>query len=83
MIDKITIAVDSMEHMVAFYSAVLNVQFSKRELFGRTLYGARYRSIELLLCPKDLAGVDANVNTAMDTAGKSCVHVGNSALAEA
>ena len=63
MIDKITIAVGPMEPMVAFYSAVLNVEFSEREMYGRALYGAHYGSVELLLCPKDLAGVDANVNT--------------------
>ena len=63
MIDKITIAVDSMERMVAFYSAVLEVKFSERELFERTLYSARFGDVELLFCPKDLAGVQANVNT--------------------
>jgi catechol 2,3-dioxygenase-like lactoylglutathione lyase family enzyme len=63
LIDKITIAVDSMERMVAFYSTVLGIEFSERELFERKLYGGRFGDIELLFCPKDLAGVEANVNT--------------------
>ncbi len=90
MIDKMTIAVDSMERMVAFYSAVLSVEFSKREMFERALYGARYGSVELLMCPKDLTGVDADVNTVqvrfvvadVDAAFTSGVNWGGKAISE-
>ena len=63
MIDRITIAVDSMESMVQFYSAVLGVEFTEGTMFKRVLYRGAFGNIDLLLCPKDLAGVEANVNT--------------------
>ncbi len=63
MIDKVTLAVASMDKMVAFYSHVLGVDFEAREMFGHVLHSGHWKGIELLLCPKDLAGVDADINT--------------------
>lgn len=63
MIDKLTFAVGAMKPMVAFYSAVLGLKFVEREMFGRTLSSARFGDIDVLFCPKDLAGVEAETNT--------------------
>lgn len=63
MIDKITFAVSDMESMTAFYADILGVTFQPTEMFGHTLFVSRYQSIELMFCPKDLAGVEANTNT--------------------
>ncbi len=63
MIDRVTIAVGSMEAMVTFYAAALGIELTPREMFERTLFMGRFGDVELLLCPRDLAGVDAAVNT--------------------
>ncbi len=63
MIDKLTFAVGDMEPMVNFYSALLGVELNPVEMFERTLYAGRYEGIELLFCPRDLAGVEAGTNT--------------------
>lgn len=63
VIDKITIAVEKMSAMRDFYSAVLEIEFTALEMFGETLYSAHYRNMEILLCPRSLAGVEAKTNT--------------------
>lgn len=63
MIDKVTIAVRDMAGMVAFYGAVLGVSFEERELAGHALQAATAGGVEFLLCPAELAGVAADVNT--------------------
>ena len=63
MIDKLTIAVDSMEAMVSFYAAILDVEFSPVEMFGETLYAGHFGALELLMCPRELAQVRAETNS--------------------
>ena len=63
MIDKVTIAVGDMTSMAGFYGAVLGVELTPQERFGRTLLRGAAGGVEFLLCPKDLAGVEADVNT--------------------
>ncbi len=62
-IDKITIAVGRMEEMRRFYAAVFGVDFKPLDLYGNKLYSGLIEDLEVLLCPKELAGVQADVNT--------------------
>lgn len=62
-IDKITLAVEHMDAVKQFYSHVFEVSFHPMMFAGRELFAATLGSMELLLCPKDLAGVDASINT--------------------
>ena len=62
-VDKITLAVNKMQEMMTFYSAIFEVAFKPVELAGRQLHQAQLGDMELLLCPNDLAGVDADINT--------------------
>ena len=62
-IDKITLAVRDMDAMKAFYGALLEVDFDRMDMAGFHLYQARRDEVTLLLCPAELAGVDASVNT--------------------
>ena len=61
--DKITIAVGDMQKMIPFYEGLLSTTFQSFERFGGTLYGGRAGDLELLFCPKEIAGIDANINT--------------------
>jgi predicted enzyme related to lactoylglutathione lyase len=63
MIDKLTLAVRDMDEMCAFYAGVLGASFERIEMFERTLYTATVDGVDLLLCPADLAGVEAETNT--------------------
>lgn len=63
MIDHVTIAVDDFKHMVPFYEEVLSVTFSKVRMYDRELFEAQFGLAEILMCPKDLAGVTAHENT--------------------
>ncbi len=62
-IDKITMAVGDMAAVKQFYADVFNLSFTSLQLAGRELFSARLGAMELLLCPKDLIGIEANVNT--------------------
>lgn len=62
-VDKITLAVDNMAAMRNFYGGALGVSFVAVEMYGRQLYQSKSGSIEILLCPKDLAQVTADHNT--------------------
>ncbi|MFT7486012.1 MAG: putative enzyme related to lactoylglutathione lyase [Candidatus Paceibacteria bacterium] len=63
MIDKITIAVADMDSMATFYSATLSLAFVDVDLMGHTLKSARDGELEIMLCPKELAGIEAKINT--------------------
>lgn len=63
MIDKVTIAVSSMPAMVEFYEALLDSKFDAVEMFENTLYRTDCEGVEFLFCPKELAGVEAAINT--------------------
>mgnify|MGYP002625599117 CR=1 FL=1 len=62
-IDKITVAVGKMAEMVDFYSRVFGVTLQPVEMFGATLFAGALGEVELLFCPKKIAGVEANSNT--------------------
>lgn len=62
-IDKITIAVADMEKMHHFYQQVFGIKFQPVSMAGYTLQTAVVDDFELMLCPKELAGVAATINT--------------------
>lgn len=62
-IDKITMAVGDMDAMRHFYASTFGIQFHPFTLAERELFTGQLGEMEFMLCPKDLAGVDANINT--------------------
>jgi len=64
-IDKITLAVSEskLKTCVAFYSKALGAELKSFEVQGKTLYSGSLGGLELLLCPKELAGISATENT--------------------
>ena len=62
-IDKITLAIEHMDLAKDFYAHTFNLTFHPVTFAKRTLFSATLGAMELLLCPKDLAGVEADVNT--------------------
>jgi predicted enzyme related to lactoylglutathione lyase len=61
-LDRITIAVNNMQHMVVFYNVIFNAKLQPVSAFGTTLYKGTLAGIELLMCPNEIAGVDAKQN---------------------
>ena len=62
-VDKITIAAGRMSEMVKVYSRVLGIDLEPISLYSTTLYSGRFGKIECMLCPKEIAGVEAEINT--------------------
>lgn len=62
-ISKVTIAVRSMSSMVPFYSKVLGLEFSEIPLDGFSLFTCIHEGVQVLLCPRDIAGITAEENT--------------------
>jgi len=61
-IDKITIAVDNMEMMEMFYTATFKLNFTKHDMGGFYLLTGNLATIQLMLCPKEIAGITASEN---------------------
>lgn len=57
-----TLAVYKMDEMVKFYSAVFGLEFEPKEMFGTTLYTAKWGEMNIQLCPAELAGIEATQN---------------------
>ncbi|MCP4580195.1 MAG: hypothetical protein GY839_01160 [candidate division Zixibacteria bacterium] len=62
-IDKITIAVGKIDETVKFYSETFGISFNVMEIEGNKLYKGLLGDIEILLCPKAFAGIEATENT--------------------
>ena len=63
MIDKVTIATGDTPKMAAFYAAVFGAELSPLEAMGTTIWVGALGGVELLLCPKIVAGITARENT--------------------
>lgn len=61
-IDKITIAVSDMKMMEKFYSAVFGIEFKKHEMGDFYLLSGMADSIQIMLCPKEMAGIEVDQN---------------------
>jgi predicted enzyme related to lactoylglutathione lyase len=62
-IDKITIAVADLAKMKGFYGRALGIEFTDIDMQGAKLAVAKLGALEILLCPKQLAGITATENT--------------------
>ncbi len=58
---KITLAATNVSEMVAFYNAVLNAGLVALETMP-DFYRGRLGSVTLIVCPNEVAGVDATQN---------------------
>jgi predicted enzyme related to lactoylglutathione lyase len=59
---RVTIAVNQMQPMVTFYNRVLEANLSPFEAAGATFYRGSISGLEILLCPNEIARVDAKQN---------------------
>jgi len=57
---KMTLATTRTEEMVRFYDTLFDTQFQPQEIQGVTFYNGTLAGIPLLICPNEIARVDAN-----------------------
>lgn len=57
-----TTAATNLDAMATFYQRVFGATLRKREMGGFTLYTGEFAGIQLQLCPKALAGIEATQN---------------------
>ena len=62
-IDNITIAVDNIESIVDFYSNTFNLDLNEIDLGEFSMYVGNINDIQVLFCPKSIAGITAVENT--------------------
>jgi predicted enzyme related to lactoylglutathione lyase len=55
----LTLAATDMPGMVAFYNALFHADLQPMAAYGTTLYRGRLSGLGLLLCPNEIAGVQA------------------------
>jgi predicted enzyme related to lactoylglutathione lyase len=58
----VTIAVTDMPLMVAFYDAVFEAKLQPLDAYSMTLYQGKLADLDLLLCPNEIASVEAKQN---------------------
>ena len=56
---QITLATTHLPEMVKFYSTIFGTTFQTTEVYGGTLYHGTLAGIPLIICPNDIAGVEA------------------------
>lgn len=62
-IERITLAVNDMEKMIAFYNAAFDAELTSSQGFGGyTFAHGQLAGIPLMMCPNSLAGVVAEQN---------------------
>lgn len=61
-LSKITIATINTTAMVAFYNDVFSADLQSFRAFGTTLYRGRIAGLDLMLCPNDVVGIQAEKN---------------------
>ena len=59
---KLNIAVSDGEKMARFYRETFGIEWQKFEYSGYNFYSAKLGEMELMLAPKEIAGVDVAVN---------------------
>ena len=59
---RITIAVTDMSAMRRFYDTVFDAGLHPISAYGTTLYEGQLAGLELLMCPNEIAGVEAQQN---------------------
>jgi catechol 2,3-dioxygenase-like lactoylglutathione lyase family enzyme len=61
-IERVTLAATNVQAMVEFYDAVFDARLEPVTAFGTTLYKGHFLGLDLLICPNEIAGVDARQN---------------------
>lgn len=61
-IDRVTLAATHVQAIVAFYNTVFDARLEPVAAFGTTLYKGRFVGLDLVICPNEIAGVDARQN---------------------
>jgi predicted enzyme related to lactoylglutathione lyase len=56
---QMTLATTRTPEMVKFYNTLLGTQLQPTEAFGTTLYHGTLAGIPLVICPNEIAGVEA------------------------
>ena len=56
---QMTLATTRMPEMVRFYDALFDTELQATEAYGTTLYRGTLAGVPLLLCPNEIAGVEA------------------------
>ena len=59
---QITIAIDNVQECLDFYSNVFDIKFEEYDLGNDFIYGSAIGDINIILCPKNVAGITANEN---------------------
>ena len=62
-IDKITIAVENIKKVANFYSKTFNIQLKEIDCGEFSMYAGKMGNIQILFCPKSIAGITATENT--------------------
>ena len=61
-IEGMTMAVTNMPEMLDFYTAVFEIKFEEKDMFGSKLYSGKWGDLKLLFCPAELAQNKAEQN---------------------
>lgn len=61
-LDRITVATLNMKAMVKFYEKVFDASLQAKSAYGTTLYEGSLANLNLLLCPNEVAKVQAEQN---------------------
>jgi len=56
---KMTLATTCTAEMVRFYDTLFDTQFQPQEIQGATFYNGTLAGIPVLICPNEIAGVEA------------------------
>lgn len=62
VLNKVTIATNNTEQMVAFYHEFFDVDFAVFEAMGVTLYEGRLGAVTFMFCPNELLKIKAEKN---------------------
>jgi len=62
-IDKITIAIENIKDTIEFYSGTFDLELTEIDCGDFKMYTGAINGIQLLFCPKSIAGVTATENT--------------------
>jgi len=57
---KMTLATTRTAEMVKFYDTLFDTQFQPQEIQGATFYNGMLAGVPVLICPNEIARVDAN-----------------------
>ena len=62
-IDKITIAIENIEKTVNFYTNTFGLKLQEIDCGDFKMYAGKIDTIQVLFCPKSIAGISATENT--------------------